>query len=130
LKAATVEPKPIPEAKSAPVEAATNPLTTPPVLAEVPSGGTWDPNRAAQAIAEVDRLIDAALAAGDVANTPSRRRILEDDKAIVRSRAHEQDPIVWGWPASVGALLARWQQDDGQGSRVKSANGKGPALKQ
>jgi hypothetical protein len=116
LKVATVAADPALEARAAPVERPNDPISSAIVSVEKPDSGDWDSARATQAIAEVDRVIDAALAAGDVANTPSRRRILEDDKAIVRSRAQEKDPILWGWPASVRALLDRWQQDDEKAS--------------
>jgi hypothetical protein len=74
----------------------------------------WDGPRAAQAIAEVDVLINVALAADPL--TEARRLNLEAEKLIVRRLAEQHDPIVLTWPRATAALLARWRDDDGMWS--------------
>jgi hypothetical protein len=78
----------------------------------------WDAARAAAVVAEVDARIDAAVAPGGAANTDVRRRLLANERIIVRRLEHARDPLLWDWPASIGCLLARWRRADSASERV------------
>jgi hypothetical protein len=76
---------------------------------EVASGrGVWDATRAAALVAEVDRLIEKEVAPGGAANTEARRRVLRNDRSIIRRLQQARDPLLWEWPESIFRLLARW----------------------
>ncbi len=78
----------------------------------VPASAGWDAARASAVVAEVDALVDAAVAVDGGASTPARRNVIEGDRAIVRRLAASHDPMLWSWPQSIPRLLARWRQDD------------------
>jgi hypothetical protein len=70
---------------------------------------SWDAERAAAVLVEVEGLIDAALAPGGVANTQARRNVMANERAIIRRHVETQNPCVWTWPDSLRNLLARWK---------------------
>jgi hypothetical protein len=68
----------------------------------------WDAAGATGVISQVDALIDAALAPGGQAATLARRRILANERIIVRRLERDHDPFLWNWPEALDRLLARW----------------------
>jgi hypothetical protein len=77
-----------------------------------PAPGEWDAAHAAAIVAQVDALVDAAVAPGGAANTSVRRRLLSNDKVIVRRLQQARDRLLWDWPDAIAALLARWREGD------------------
>jgi hypothetical protein len=90
----------------------TDPVSVVPALAW-PHG--WDVLRAAAVVAQVNVLIDAALAQRGVAVIPSRRQILTNERLIVRGLELNHDPYLWEWPEALSNLLARWARWDTSG---------------
>jgi hypothetical protein len=76
-----------------------------------------DTARAAALVAEVDRVIEKEVAAGGVANTEARRRVLRNEGSIVRRLQQDRDPLLWQWPEAIFRLLARWKAWDTERSR-------------
>jgi hypothetical protein len=87
------------------------------VVSELASPHGWDVMRAAAVVAQVNVLIDAALAQRGVAEIPSRRQILANERQIVRGLELHHDPYLWEWPEALSNLLARWARWDA--ARVK-----------
>jgi hypothetical protein len=73
-----------------------------------PLDPSWDAAAADKVISRVDAMIDAALAQGNPANSPARRKVLANEREIVRRLARNQDSSLWTWPQALVGLLARW----------------------
>lgn len=74
-------------------------------VADTPS---WDAERAAAIVTEVDALIDEALKAVLIADNPARQNVLTNERVIVGRLARECDPFLAAWPQALRDLLARW----------------------
>ena len=77
----------------------------------------WDATRAAALVAEVDRLIEKEVTPGGAANTEARRRVLRNDRSIIRRLQQARDPLLWEWPEAIFRLLARWTAWDHERNR-------------
>lgn len=79
---------------------------------------TWDADRAAAVVTEVDRIIKKEVAPGGAANTEARRRVLKNDGSIVRRLQQARDSSLWEWPAATFRLLSRWAAWDARSHRL------------